>query len=123
MKINKSLLKIVYANEENLFDQVKAQLQAGAEPNECTEYFETPLRVSSRLGRFDVVKLLFESGADPSHLNWTPLFHAVAYGSLQEVQNCIEDGADLSVRDTWERTAFLLAIQSGDTDKVSCLIN
>lgn len=120
---NKSLLKTVYANEKNLFDQVKAQLQAGADPNERTEYFETPLRVSSRLGRFDVVKLLFESGADPSHLNWTPLFHAIAYGGLQDVQDCIEDGADLSVRDTWERTAFLLAIQSGNTDKVDCLID
>jgi ankyrin repeat protein len=123
MKQDDSLLKTVYANDENLLDQVKSQLQAGADPNECTEYFETPLRVSSRLGRFDVVKLLFESGADPSHLNWTPLFHAVAYGSMQQVQDCVGDGADLSARDTWERTPFLLAIQRGDTDIVSYLID
>ena len=74
MKNDNLLLKTVYANEENLLEQVKSQLQAGADPNERTEYFETPLRVSSRLGRFEVVKLLFDSGADPSHLNWTPLF-------------------------------------------------
>ena len=120
---NNTLLKTVYANGENLLEQVRSQLQAGANPNECTEYFETPLRVSSRLGRFDVVKLLFESGADPSHLNWTPLFHAIAYGSLQQVQDCVDGGVDLCARDTWERTPFLLAIQSGDTDKVSYLID
>lgn len=123
MKQNNPLLKTIFANEENLLDQVKAQLQAGADPNERTEYFETPLRVSSRMGRFDVVKILFESGADPSHLNWTPLFHAIAYGSLQDVHNCVKEGADLHTRDTWERTPFLLAIQSGDTDKVNYLIN
>lgn len=123
MKQDNSLLKTVYANEENLLEQVRSLLQAGANPNERTEYFETPLRVSSRLGRFDVVKLLFEFGADPSHLNWTPLFHAVAYGSMQQVRDCVENGADLSAIDTWERTPFLLAIQSGDIDKVSYLID
>lgn len=122
MKKDNPLLKVIYANEENLLDQVRGQIQAGADPNERTEYFETPLRVSSRLGRFDVVKLLFESGADPAHLNWTPLFHAVAYGDLQEVQNCVEGGADLGARDTWDRTPFLLAVQSGDVNKVSYLI-
>ena len=74
------LIKTIYANEDNLLDQVKAQIVAGADPNERTEYFETPLRVSSYNGRFDVVKFLFESGADSSHLDWTPLFHAIAYG-------------------------------------------
>ncbi|MEJ2693889.1 MAG: ankyrin repeat domain-containing protein [Candidatus Thiodiazotropha sp.] len=123
MKQDNSLLKIVYANEENLLEQVRSQLQAGADPNEHTEYFETPLRVSSRLGRFDVVKLLFEYGADSTHLNWTPLFHAIAYGSIQQVKVCVESGADLNTRDTWERTPFLLAIQSGDADKVGCLID
>ena len=117
------LLETIRANDENLLDQVNALLQAGADPSERTEYFETPLRLSSRKGRFDVVKLLFESGADPTHLNWTQLFHAIAYGNLLETKNCIEDGADLNARDTWERTPFLLAIQSGDIDKVQCLID
>ena len=82
MNNDNSLLKTVYKNEKNLLEQVKSQLQAGADPNERTEYFETPLRVSSRFGRFDVVKLLFDFGADPAHLSWTPLMHAVAYGSF-----------------------------------------
>jgi hypothetical protein len=65
------------------------------------------LRVASNNGRFDVVKYLFEAGADHSHLEWTPLFHAIAYGSLTELNSCIQKGDDLSVRDTWERTPVL----------------
>ena len=122
MKQNNPLLKTVYANADNLLELVKAQIAAGADPNERTEYFETPLRVSSYNGRFDVVKYLFEVGADSSHLNWTSLFHAVAYGSLLEVEECIHEGGDLHARDTWERTPVLLAVQTGDIEKVSFLI-
>lgn len=122
MNKSNSLLKTIYANEENLLDLVKAQIAAGADPNECTKYFETPLRVASNNGRFDVVKYLFEAGADPSHLEWTPLFHAVAYGDLNNVMDRIEKGDDLHARDTWERTPVLLAVQAGDVEKVTCLI-
>jgi len=119
---NNPLLKTIYANSDNLLQLVKALVAAGADPNEQTEYFETPLRVSSNNGRFDVVKYLFEVGADPSHLNWTPLFHAVAYGSLSEVEKCLQAGADLHARDTWERTPVLVAVQAGDIEKVNLLI-
>jgi len=118
-----SLLKTVYLNEPNLLEKVRAGLLAGADPNERTEYFETPLRVASRNGRFDVVKTLFEAGADPSHLNWTPLFHAVACGELSDVQSCINSGSDLHTRDTWDRTPILVAVLAGDITKVKCLID
>jgi ankyrin repeat protein len=123
LKQKNSLLKTVYANESNLLEQVKAQIAAGADPNERTEYFETPLRVSSNNGRFDVVKCLFEAGADPTHLNWTTLFHAIAYGTLSDVKKCIHEGSDLHARDTWERTPVLLAVQTGDIEKVNYLIH
>lgn len=123
MKQKKSLLNTVYANEDNLLEQVRAQIAAGADPNERTEYFETPLRVSSNNGRFDVVKFLFEAGADPTHLNWTTLFHAIAYGTLSDVKKCMHEGSDIHARDTWERTPVLLAVQAGDIEKVSYLIN
>jgi ankyrin repeat protein len=122
MEKTNSLLKTIYKNSDDLLELVKAQIAAGADPNERTEYFETPLRVSSNNGRFDVVKYLFEVGADPEHLNWTPLFHAVAYGGLLDVKNCIKEGDDLHARDTWERTPVLLAVQTGDIEKVDYLI-
>ncbi len=86
MKKKNSLLEAIYANGEDLLAQVKVLLDSGANPNEKTRYFETPLRVSSRNGRFDVVKCLFEAGADPAHLNWSPLFHAIAYGTLEDIK-------------------------------------
>ncbi len=122
MKSAESLLDVIFANEENLLDQVQALLAAGANPNERTRYFETPLRVSSRNGRFDVVKCLYEAGADPTHLNWTPLFHAIAYGSLSEVKDRLAQGGNLHSRDTWERTPILVAVLTGDVQKVSLLI-
>ncbi len=122
MKQKNSLLTTIYKNADNLLEQLKVQLAEGADPNEKTEYFETPLRVSSNNGRFDVVKYLFEVGADPTQLNWTALFHAVAYGSLSEVKECIDKGYDLHARDTWQRTPILLAVQTGDIQKVKTLI-
>ena len=123
MNIKNPILKAVYANEANLLKQVKNLIAEGANPNECTEYFETPLRVSSRNGRFDVVKYLFSVGAEPEHLKWTPLFHALAYGNLEEVKKCIFDGYDLSLRDTWDRTPFLLSIQTGSIEKAQILLD
>lgn len=119
----KSLLKVIHANEEDLLTQVNTLLASGADPNEKTQYFETPLRISSRNGRFDVVKCLFEAGAEPTHLNWSPLFHAVAYGTLEDIKRCIEDGDNLHCRDTWERTPFLLSLLTGDIQKVQLLIS
>lgn len=116
------LLNTIHANEDDLLEQVKIQIASGDDPNERTEYFETPLRVASNNGRFDVVKILFDAGADASHLNWTPVFHAIAYGSISEVKACIREGADLHTRDTWQRTPVLLAVQAGDIEKVSYLI-
>ncbi|MES2674110.1 MAG: ankyrin repeat domain-containing protein [Pseudomonadota bacterium] len=123
MNIKNPLLKAVYANEANLLEQVKSLITEGANPNECTKYFETPLRVSSRNGRFDVVKYLFSVDADPEHLKWTPLFHAVAYGSVEETIMRIFEGYDLAARDTWERTPFLLSMQTGSIEKAQILLD
>ena len=117
------LLKIIYENGDDLLNKVQSFLDAGADPNESTEYFETPLRVASNNGRFDVVKLLFAYGANEDHLNWTELFHAVAYGTPGEVETMLGETHDLNARDTWERTPFLLSIQTGDVDKVKLLLD
>jgi ankyrin repeat protein len=121
--IKNPIIKATYANEANLLEQVISLIAEGANPNECTEYFETPLRVSSRNGRFEVVKYLFSVGADPEHLNWTSLFHAVAYGSIEEIKQRISEGCDLTTRDTWDRTPFLLSLQTGSIEKAQTLLD
>lgn len=80
------------------------------------------MRVLSRIGRFDAVRLLLDAGADETHLKWTPLIRAVALGSLTDVEKTVESGADLEEQDWWTRTAWLVAIQTGDIAKARFLL-
>lgn len=123
MNSTKSLISLIYENGENLLKDVADLIQAGANVNEKTRYSETPLRVASIKSRFDVVKLLFVEGANPEHLKWTPLFHAIAFGNIKDVKEQLNIGTDLNVRDTWSRTPFLLAVQVGEIDKVKILLD
>ncbi len=86
-----------------------------------SSYGESGLRVLSRVGRFDAVRLLLGAGADRSQLGWTPLLEAVALGPLADVQAALARGADLEARDWWERTAWLVALLTGDVGKASLL--
>ena len=80
------------------------------------------LSYASRDGRFDVVKLLLAEGADVSLLGWTHVFHAIAYGSLDDLEQAIADGCDLEHRDCWKRTPLLLSMLAGDTKKANMLL-
>ena len=86
-----------------------------------SSYGESAVRVLSRLGRFDAVRMLLDSGADPDDVAFTPLFEAVAFGSLEDVERTIARGANLEERDHWERTAWIVAVQIGDIDKAERL--
>jgi ankyrin repeat protein len=89
--------------------------------NGISSYQESGLRVLSRLGRFDAVQLLLDAGADATHLRWTPLMHAVATGTAADVEQLLRDGAALEETDWWDRTAWLIALQSGDLAKCNLL--
>jgi ankyrin repeat protein len=93
----------------------------GVKLSSVTSYGESALRVLSRFGRFDGVKLLLEAGADEEQLQWTPLIRAVALGSIDDVKSLIASGVDLEARDCWSRTAWLVAIQTGDLAKAILL--
>jgi ankyrin repeat protein len=86
-----------------------------------SSYRESGLRVLSRFGRFDGVRLLLDAGADKSQLEWTPLMEAVALGSLADVQASLATDAALEDRDWWERTAWLIALLTGDIAKATLL--
>lgn len=101
---------------------VRMLLEAGAHPSGVTSYSESALRVASHLGRFDLIKLLLEAGADAGQLGWSPLHHAVALGTLEETVELLRCGADLAARDWWERTPWLLALAVGDVAKAEALL-
>jgi ankyrin repeat protein len=54
---------------------------------------------------------------------WTLLMRAVALGSVDDVRSQIEKSDDLAARDRWERTAWLLSIQTGEVAKAELLLH
>lgn len=93
----------------------------GVNLSAISDWAESGLRVLSLIGRFDAVELLLNAGADRTQLQWTPLMEAVALGSLEEVEACLEQGADLEARDWWSRTPWLIALVTGDIAKTHLL--
>jgi len=108
--------------DPHLIDLLKLLVACGVSLNGVGKYEESGLRVLSRWGRFDAVGLLLDAGADETQLVWTPLIRAVALGSLADVANSIESGGQLEDRDWSSRTAYLVAVQTGDIAKVRLLL-
>ena len=104
-----------------LLDLLRLLIHHKVDLNGITSHGESGLRELSRLGRFDAVQLLLEAGADEAQLEWTPLIRAVAIGTLDDVQRLLDAGAALEDRDRWSRTAWLVALQTGDLAKAALL--
>jgi len=107
--------------DSRLINLLKLLIDQKVELNGISDYAESGLRVLSRIGRFDAVKLLLDAGADASQLQWTPLMRAIAMGSLADVESEVKAGAPLEETDWWQRTPWLLAIQTGDVAKAAFL--
>ena len=111
--------------DARLLDLLRLLIERGADLNGITRYSESGLRVLSNLGRFDAVHLLLQAGADESQLDWTPLIKAVALGTLADMQAALDrlraEGGSLEAHDWWERTAWLVAVQTGDVAKARWL--
>src|SRR6185312_8170763 len=108
--------------DSQLLPVLQLLIDRGADLDAVSDYGESALSVSSRVGRFDAVRLLLDAGADPKPLKWTPLLRAVALGSTSEVESQIRAGAGLEDRDRWGRTAWLLSLQTGDLTKAELLL-
>ena len=106
-----------------LLDVLRMLIARGVPLNGVSSYGESALRVLSRLGRFDAVRLLLNAGADESQLAWTPLHRAVALDSIDDVKGLVESGADLEAVDWWKRTPWLVAVKCGDLEKARYLVS
>lgn len=109
------------ARDARLLDLLQVLIDAGVPLDGVSAYNESGLRVLSRLGRFDGVRMLLQAGADRGQLGWTPLLEAVALGSLAEVEALLDAGAGLEAVDWWSRTAWLVALLAGDAAKARLL--
>jgi ankyrin repeat protein len=114
------LSEAAFAGRRGVIDLL---LAAGAPPYRESGQPDSLARWLSRTGCFRKVGLLLEIGADPAPLAWTPLHHAIALGSLEEVASLLDQGADPEAAEYWKRTAFLLSVHSGDLEKVKLLLS
>lgn len=117
-----ALLNAVYANQANLPDLVKGFIERGTDLDSVTEYGESPLRVASNNGRFDVVAMLLDGGADWYQLGWTNTIQETVFGTLDSMRASIVTHEDLEQTDFWDRTPLLVAILTGDTAKAELLL-
>ncbi len=110
------------AVDPDLVHTLRLLVSRGADANQTSSYGESGLSVSSRVGRFDAVRCLLGAGADLTPLGWTALHRAVALGTTEDVREAVTATGDLSARDRWERTPWLLAVAVGDVEKVRLLL-
>ncbi len=122
-----ALIDVMYgrpiAGDPHLLPILRLLIDDGADLNSVSDHGESGLRVAANIGRFDAVALLLDAGADPAQLGWTPLMRAVALGSIEDVRRRVELGDDLTPRDYWKRTAWLLSLQVGDVARSQLLLD
>src|SRR3954471_19243022 len=73
------------SRDPHLIDLLTLLIAHRVDLDAASTYKESALRVLSRAGRFDAVRLLLDAGADEEQLAWTPLMRAVALGTIQDV--------------------------------------
>jgi len=73
-------------SDPRLLDLLRLLVARGARTDTVTGHEESVLRVLSRIGRFDAIRLLLQAGADESLLKWTSLMKTVALGTVAEVE-------------------------------------
>ena len=121
-----ALLDAVFSRDAGrnprLLDVLKILIARGVPLDGISTYGESALRVLSRIGRLDAIQLLLDVGADAVQLAWTPLHRAVALGTLADVKALVEAGEDLEAVDWWQRTAWLVAVKTGDLEKARYLV-
>ena len=110
-------LPLCYAACQGHSKVVLALLDAGADPNKCTLQEGCPLtRAASKKGYTDIVSMLIDAGANvdlfcfAKHIAPTALMEAAYQGNLDQVKTLIKGGANVSCRDSSNRTALNYAL-------------
>jgi ankyrin repeat protein len=118
----RSLRSVIHANGPDLAAQVQAHIERGTQLDGPNEYGESPLRVASNNGRFDIVAMLLDAGANWYELEWTYTIQETVFGTLDSMRASILAHQDLEKTDFWRRTPLLVAILTGDVDKAELLL-
>jgi ankyrin repeat protein len=119
------LVDVMYsqASEGAMLSMVDYLIGEGADVQRMTNYNESPIQVASHRGRFDIIRRLVDAGADLEPLGWNDLMMAVAFGNDRDVLTAASRKNDLTQRDCYSRTPWLLCVQTGDIKKAQILVS
>lgn len=105
------------------FDSILAALQCQVDPVERQDADRQTIDQRAHPdSRYSVLQALLSAGADPGLFGWTEIFLAVAFGTMDDLEEALTGKSDLEAVDGCQRTAFLFSIQRGDIEKTRLLI-
>ena len=108
-----TLEKIVYDND---LEALKKEVENGMDVNIQNKYGWTPLHVSIRRDRRDMVAYLLEQGADIDKVDgvgWTPLMEAIMDDMPELCEFLLQKGADSSIKNERGGSAPMLVKKFG----------
>lgn len=103
------------------YGRAKALIRVGADLTVVGPAGDTPLRLASRLGPADMVRLLLKAGAGPNSDPGFPLNAACANGRLSSVKALLKAGANVNRIHPLTSTPLMYAVLKQHSDIVSLL--
>lgn len=106
---DESFTELMDAASQNDIERMKAELEAGADPNEGDSEDSSPLLYAVWNGHLDAAKLLIESGSDLNKSDQDgsiPLIEAAYNDDTEMVKLLLKLGADPTVKDSEGMTAY-----------------
>jgi ankyrin repeat protein len=105
---------------------VRLLLDAGANVDATDRDRRTALLVAAWAGHAEVVGALLAAGADPNHkgkANGTSVLHWAAWQRHHEVvRRLLKSGADINIRDSFDATPLMMAVEYADVAMVRLLL-
>jgi ankyrin repeat protein len=92
-----SLTPLIDAAIQGHAEAMASLLKAGADPNDCPEYWGCPLEITENHGKLEMVELLLKAGADPNvhyHKSAGPLTLAILNSNPEIASRLLDAGAN-----------------------------
>lgn len=115
---------ILFAANNGHLDLLKALVDVGANIEDRSNNWKTPLNWAATWGHFSCVKYLVSAGANISSYDAkgvTPLMAATQKGDIEIVQYLLDQGADPVVKNVFNGTALSIARIQNNTQLISLL--
>lgn len=115
---------ILFAANNGHLDLLKALVQVGANIEDRSNNWKTPLNWAATWGHLSCVKYLVSAGANISTYDAkgvTPLMAATQKGDVEIVQYLLDQGADPVVKNVFNGTALSIARIQNNTQLISLL--